>query len=195
MAHRNLALIVVLLICLTFSACGGQSTPHPPATETKVVPTWTDMPPPTNTPKPTARPSISLKVMQPANLRAGPGTDYPKVGGKKVGDCVVSDGMNTDKTWYHLVSNAWVFAELVISVPSCPSSPTNTPDCPSGCTTPPPGCVIKGNVSFDTSEKIYHVPGCEHYDITKINSDYGERWFCTEAEAVANGWRKAYNCP
>lgn len=136
MAHRNLALIVVLLICLTFSACGGQSTPHPPATETKVVPTWTDMPQPTDTPKPTARPSVSLKVLQPANLRSGPGMDYPIVGGRQAGDCVVSDRMNADKTWYHLVSNAWIFAKLVKSAPSCSPPPTNTPrppGLPSGC--------------------------------------------------------------
>jgi micrococcal nuclease len=52
-------------------------------------------------------------------------------------------------------------------------------------------CTIKGNI---TTEKIYHLQGCESYDKTKIDEARGERWFCTEAEAVAAGWRKAQNC-
>lgn len=64
--------------------------------------------------------------------------------------------------------------------------------CPSGCTTPPAGCVVKGNISSD-DEKIYHVPGGGSYTQTKISPEKGERWFCTEAEAVSNGWRKAKN--
>ncbi len=54
---------------------------------------------------------------------------------------------------------------------------------------------IKGNISYTTGERIYHVPGCEYYAQTVINTDYGERWFSSEAEAVAAGWRKAQNCP
>ena len=54
---------------------------------------------------------------------------------------------------------------------------------------------IKGNTSYDTGEKIYHFPGCEYYQQTVINTDYGERWFSSEAEAQAAGWRKAQNCP
>lgn len=52
-------------------------------------------------------------------------------------------------------------------------------------------CVIKGNVSIETGERIYHVPGQEYYDETVIDEDYGERWFCTEEDAVAAGWRKS----
>jgi micrococcal nuclease len=55
-------------------------------------------------------------------------------------------------------------------------------------------CVIKGNIS-SAKEKIYHVPGCASYDKTVIDESVGERWFCTEKEAVAAGWRKAKNCP
>nr|WP_244420843.1 hypothetical protein [Mesorhizobium japonicum] len=53
------------------------------------------------------------------------------------------------------------------------------------------GCNIKGNISINTGERIYHVPGQEHYWETKISPQYGERWFCTEDEARAAGWRKA----
>ena len=64
--------------------------------------------------------------------------------------------------------------------------------CPSGCVTHPAGCDIKGNIGFESGEKIYHLPGMEYYSQTTISPEYGERWFCTEAEARANGWRKAY---
>jgi len=63
--------------------------------------------------------------------------------------------------------------------------------CPSGCTYHPPGCDIKGNISYSTEEKIYHVPGQEFYNETVINTEYGERWFCTEQEVINNGWRKS----
>ncbi len=52
-------------------------------------------------------------------------------------------------------------------------------------------CVIKGNISIDTGERIYHVPGQHYYAVTKISPEYGERWFCSEAEARAAGWRAA----
>lgn len=52
-------------------------------------------------------------------------------------------------------------------------------------------CNIKGNVSINTGERIYHVPGQMFYDDTRIRPEYGERWFCSEAEARAAGWRKA----
>jgi hypothetical protein len=73
-----------------------------------------------------------------------------------------------------------------------PSNDDNSSGCPDGCDYYVTGCDIKGNISFDSGEKIYHVPGGEFYSATTINPEYGERWFCTEAEAVANGWRKSF---
>ena len=55
-------------------------------------------------------------------------------------------------------------------------------------------CNIKGNIS-SSGEKIYHLPGCGSYAKTKIDESRGERWFCSEEEAQAAGWRKALNCP
>jgi hypothetical protein len=51
-------------------------------------------------------------------------------------------------------------------------------------------CNIKGNVNT-RGERIYHVPGQEYYDETVIAASHGERWFCSEQEARAAGWRKA----
>jgi hypothetical protein len=53
------------------------------------------------------------------------------------------------------------------------------------------GCAIKGNISLNNGQRIYHLPGQHSYDETKILPQYGERWFCSEAEARAAGWRKA----
>ena len=54
-------------------------------------------------------------------------------------------------------------------------------------------CNIKGNIS-SSDEKIYHVPGCDSYQQTRISEDRGEQWFCTEQEALSAGWRRALNC-
>lgn len=54
-------------------------------------------------------------------------------------------------------------------------------------------CLIKGNIS--SGGKIYHLPGCGSYDKTVIDENSGEKWFCSESEALVAGWRKAKNCP
>ncbi len=53
------------------------------------------------------------------------------------------------------------------------------------------GCNIKGNVSIDSGERIYHVPGQKYYGVTRISPQHGERWFCSESEARQAGWRKS----
>jgi hypothetical protein len=56
-----------------------------------------------------------------------------------------------------------------------------------------PSCnLIKGNIAFESKEKIYHTKGQAYYDDTSIDLEYGERWFCSEEEAVSAGWRKSY---
>ena len=54
----------------------------------------------------------------------------------------------------------------------------------------PEGCPIKGNIS--KNGRIYHAPWSPWYSRTKVNTRKGERWFCSEAEAVAAGWRAPY---
>jgi endonuclease YncB( thermonuclease family) len=53
-----------------------------------------------------------------------------------------------------------------------------------------PECAIKGNIARD-GERIYHVPGGRYYGVTVVDVAGGEQWFCTEAEAVAAGWRRS----
>ncbi|MFA6963098.1 MAG: thermonuclease family protein [Patescibacteria group bacterium] len=73
------------------------------------------------------------------------------------------------------------------ATPAEPTKPEKVVE-PTPPADPPPGCLIKGNIS--SSGKIYHVPGGSFYDRTKI-SEPGEHWFCSEEEAVAAGWRKS----
>jgi hypothetical protein len=55
---------------------------------------------------------------------------------------------------------------------------------------PSPECVIKGNVNRK-GERIYHLPGQLNYAQINMTKGLGERWFCTQAEAEAAGWRPA----
>jgi hypothetical protein len=52
----------------------------------------------------------------------------------------------------------------------------------------PEGCNIKGNINSQ-GDRIYHVPGSSSYGPTRIDTSKGERWFCSEEEARAAGWR------
>ena len=51
-------------------------------------------------------------------------------------------------------------------------------------------CSIKGSIGKNGT-RIYHVPGGRYYEQTRINTSKGERWFCTEADARAAGWRRS----
>jgi methylphosphotriester-DNA--protein-cysteine methyltransferase len=58
----------------------------------------------------------------------------------------------------------------------------------------PPGCSIKGKIAkraqITGDRGIYHLEGCRSYrNLTTPN-----RWFCTEEDARAAGYRKAFNC-
>jgi endonuclease YncB( thermonuclease family) len=57
----------------------------------------------------------------------------------------------------------------------------------------PNGCAIKGNVT--PNGLIYHMPWSPWYDKVRMGPgtvpNGGKRWFCSEAEAEAAGWRAA----
>lgn len=52
----------------------------------------------------------------------------------------------------------------------------------------PQGCPIKGQIS--RNDRTYLVPWQAGYAKVRIRPDKGERWFCSEQEAQAAGWRK-----
>ncbi len=51
-------------------------------------------------------------------------------------------------------------------------------------------CPIKGNIG-KRGTRVYHGPGGAYYSRTKINEAKGERWFCSEGQAHASGWRRS----
>lgn len=53
--------------------------------------------------------------------------------------------------------------------------------------TAPNGCAIKGNVT--KHGRIYHMPWSPWYGQIRMETEKGKRWFCSETEAVAAGWR------
>jgi len=55
-------------------------------------------------------------------------------------------------------------------------------------------CVIKGNVSQITGEKIYFLPECPSYSQTRIDPSQGERYFCSEGEAKEAGFKISGGC-
>lgn len=81
---------------------------------------------------------------------------------------------------------------------ACPAAESITPESTSApavsSASGDSSCQIKGNINT-SGEKIYHLPGCGSYSKTTIDESRGEKWFCTEVEAQAAGWRKALNCP
>jgi endonuclease YncB( thermonuclease family) len=56
----------------------------------------------------------------------------------------------------------------------------------------PPGCPIKAKLALRAVgyDGIYHLPGCGSYRRLKR----ANRWFCSEEDALAEGFRKALTC-
>lgn len=51
-------------------------------------------------------------------------------------------------------------------------------------------CTIKGNVT--RVGRIYHLPTSPWYGRIVMDEAKGRRWFCSEGEAIAAGWRPAW---
>lgn len=52
-------------------------------------------------------------------------------------------------------------------------------------------CQIKGNIDLVDGTRAYYLPGQDRYGAIRIHPADGERWFCSEEQAVAAGWHKA----
>ena len=116
-----------------------------------------------------------------------------RVGGMDMGEAIVSAGLARAYVRYSDIYLG-VEKEAVVAGRGIFGSDMAAPESFRAANQPQPQavpgtCVIKGNIS--SNGRIYHVPGQEHYDRTRINTSRGERWFCSESEARAAGWRKA----
>jgi endonuclease/exonuclease/phosphatase family metal-dependent hydrolase len=83
----------------------------------------------------------------------------------------------------------------VLLTPGAAFSATPAPDSVVAPSARLPGArlPIKGNINA-RHQKLYHLPGCSSYADTRIDESRGERWFATEAEAIAAGWQRAPGC-
>jgi hypothetical protein len=50
--------------------------------------------------------------------------------------------------------------------------------------------LIKGNIN-SKGQRIFHTPSSGQYARVEIDESTGERFFCSEEEALAAGWRSA----
>src|SRR5690242_16400715 len=116
-----LALVGIAMLAYAIYSLFGGSSAASPATPTTsiaavptvafVIPTTTPAPiattasPPTETPA-AALPTTTntaegnLKINQPANVRGGPGTNYPTLGGLQPGQTAVAIGRDASAQWY-----------------------------------------------------------------------------------------------
>jgi len=53
-------------------------------------------------------------------------------------------------------------------------------------------CNIKGNLR--EGKKTFFYPGCGNYSNVLIELDQGDQWFCTQAQAISEGYTKSANC-
>lgn len=144
------------------------------ATQVVAVPTTTPAPP-TATPEPTEPPTEpppteaptsapsepqTINIILPANVRSGPGTNYPALGGLNTGTTVTVVGRDGSGTWFAIASDlpgatdgvAWVsnlvatfdgdvnsLPVMQASAPPPPAGPTSTtaPAGPSATPAPP----------------------------------------------------------
>lgn len=95
--------------------------------EARVMPTPTEEASPTPTSEPT--PTVSLMQLLPtptptpiqvdtvvidaANLRAGPGTTFDRIGNLPAGVTIQLSGQSADASWYRLTDGSWIAAFLV----------------------------------------------------------------------------------
>ncbi|MEM9968957.1 MAG: thermonuclease family protein [Pseudomonadota bacterium] len=117
-----------------------------------------------------------------------------EVAGEDMGDVLVSDGLayayRLYSMRYDLQEKAALIADRGIHSFVMQSPARYRVLQKAGKSSPPDDCHIKGNISRNGA-RIYHMPGQRFYARTSINLQNGERWFCSEAQARASGWRAA----
>jgi endonuclease YncB( thermonuclease family) len=110
-ARFALAVWLTLAVLLIMSGCGGAPT------ATAVV-TVEPTPRPRKSYLPAETPPAPPVVTELANLRAGPGTEYERVGSVEPGERLDLIARNPAGDWYQLASGAWIAAFLVQGAPA-----------------------------------------------------------------------------
>ena len=101
-------------------------------------PTLAPQPVATPTKHPTPTPVPQSSVNSGANLRGGPGTGYPVIGGLPAGSPVEVKSRTESGDWLQLTSGAWIAAFLIDDAPPRLPIATNIPALPPPTFTPVP---------------------------------------------------------
>lgn len=188
-----------------------------PAPQAPILTTST--PKPTATSRPTSTPLVVQGCVTSSSLqvRSGPGAEYQSIGVLYSGDCIGLDGRNLDNTWAstHTQPGGWVSlqymqveslntlpilntdfilffqnaAEQLRKSGYVPPGREHDYDCPYGCITYVTNCDIKGIAT--TAGKLYFLPSHSRHAQLDVVGERGDRWFCSEATAIEQGWRRA----
>ena len=174
-------LTLALVFALILSGCAS-ATPIP--TQTRMppstpVPTYTPLPSDTAT-------STAMATRRPTNTATPTGTQEPTK--PPTNTPTKAPTKAPSKPPAPTATIAPVVEPTHTAAPAAPPQPPGEYVCEGGT------ACIKGNIN-SKGDKIYHFPGCASYNQTQIDTSKGERWFVSEAEAQAAGWRKAGNCP
>ncbi|MBZ0276754.1 MAG: hypothetical protein K8I60_11440, partial [Anaerolineae bacterium] len=104
---------------------------HPPQATPTPIPTVTPVP---TQPPPTVTPQVNtcqLEVVAGANLRAGAGVEYERVGSSAIGSVLAADAQQFNTTeyfrWWRLTTGEWIREDFVKEDESCAFLPEPTP--------------------------------------------------------------------
>lgn len=177
----------------------------PPATDTAAAPAATDT---VAAPAPTTAPTNLLNILQPANVRSGPGVNYPPIGGLQPGTSAEAIGRDASAQWYvvsYFGQQGWVSNQVaqftgdtnalpVVAAPPTPR-PTATLVPPTATTVPPTSTQavsggLQGNsFALESSAREYGVNQDIWFKFTITNT--GTTAFpykCLGAKAVGAGF-------
>jgi hypothetical protein len=145
-----------------------RSAPGAPPSERVALPTVTPRPAPaqaallpTRTPTHTPNPAPVARSAAPINVRSGPGTEYPVIGGLEAGSAAPIVGRNAAGDWWQVEMSAaatgWVYAPLAqaagdmaavaiaANIPAPPTpAPTVQPAAPPAADLPAPAATPVG---------------------------------------------------
>jgi hypothetical protein len=107
-------------------------TPTTPITPTEAITPTTPVTPLVETPTAVVSPTVTVN----ANLRSGPGTEFPVIGGTITGQTINITARNEDATWFLLDNGGWVSAGLVANAPISSTVPVFNPAAPAATPTP-----------------------------------------------------------
>ncbi|MCX6046452.1 MAG: SH3 domain-containing protein, partial [Chloroflexi bacterium] len=100
------------------------ATATPAITATPTVTTSNLILVPTMTPTPVATAStIKPTAITNANLRSGPGTEFPILGGTTTGEELTIVARNADNSWLKLNNGGWISTRLVNNPPAAATIP------------------------------------------------------------------------